>query len=188
MKQIFALLPKADEDLIRKTIQLGGWLAICSAAITTILTLIAPPYWPLFDAALFAILGFFVLRKSRTASTLLLVSFVWHKIYPFIVYEVGKSAWEGLLVPEINSGTYIISFIWFIAFAAAAKSTKRCGVWESPRAKRGGGMRGRIPPPPRRNNTDPRHCWNHCWNLPIHAPILISFSRNNPSRSGRSRR
>ena len=44
-------------------------------------------------------------------------------------------------------------------------------------------MRGRNPPPPRRNNTDPRHRWNHCWNLPIHPPILISFGRNNPKKN-----
>lgn len=65
MKQIFALLPKADEDLIRKTIQLGGWFAIISAVMTTILTLIAPPYWPLVDAALFAIFGFFSCVKAE---------------------------------------------------------------------------------------------------------------------------
>jgi hypothetical protein len=123
MKQIFALLPKADEDLIRKTIQLGGWFAIISAVMTTILTLIAPPYWPLVDAALFAIFGFFILRKSRTASTLNLVYFVWTKIDQFIVYEVNQSAWEGIIMPKTTYHTYVYSFIWFLAFAAATKST-----------------------------------------------------------------
>lgn len=90
-----------DRESCAKAIKNGGVVAMISAAVSTVfgvagfftasdnkdLNYFLDP-WILVDVALIVVLGIFVFRKSRVASTLLVIYFVGAKA--LIWYELGK--------------------------------------------------------------------------------------------------
>jgi hypothetical protein len=117
------MFPKTDKDLIKGTIRLGGWFAIASGLLTAGLTLVEPPYWSLVDAAIFIVLGFFILRKDRIAATLNLLYFIISKIDQYIIYEVNESTYTSISWDNMGHATYLFAALWLLVFIATTKST-----------------------------------------------------------------
>lgn len=83
-----------DRESCDAAIRNGGWAAMVSASVTGLLAvigLLARPTteeqaaqfdpWSLLDAALIVVLGVFIFRRSRVASTLMFVYFLVSKLY-----------------------------------------------------------------------------------------------------------
>lgn len=116
-----------DQDSCKKAIRNGGIAAMISAAITGAISaaslfttsedralsyLMNPLNF--FDAALLVVLGIFVFRKSRVASTLLFIYFVAAKALMWS--ELGKP--DGL----------VMSIIFFLLYFTAMRATY---IWHS---------------------------------------------------------
>lgn len=100
-KSFFATFKIEDRDSCIKAIKNGGIAAMIAAGITAIfgvagffiasenqdLNYFLDP-WILIDVALIVILGIFIFRKSRVASTLLVIYYVSAKA--LLWYELGK--------------------------------------------------------------------------------------------------
>jgi hypothetical protein len=111
-----------DQESCAKAIKNGGTAALISAAITSVfgfagfftnsdnkdLNYFLDP-WILADVALIIVLGLFVFRKSRIASTLLVIYFVGAKALMWI--ELGKPT--GL----------VMSIIFLLYYATAMRGT-----------------------------------------------------------------
>ena len=126
-KSFFDAFKIEDRDSCIKAIKNGGIAAMISAGITAIfgvagfftasenqdLNYFLDP-WILIDVAFIVILGIFIFRKSRVASTLLVIYFVSAKA--LLWYELGKPT--GLF----------ISIIFLLYYVAAMKGTY---IWHS---------------------------------------------------------
>ncbi len=116
-----------DKPSCAKAIKNGGIAAMLSAAITGMLGIaglftksddqrlsyLLDP-WVLVDAGLIVVLGFFVFRKSRIASTLLFIYFIISKLLMW--FELGKPS--GL----------VVSIIFFLYYLTAMRGTY---IWHS---------------------------------------------------------
>jgi len=116
-----------DKESCAKAIKNGGTAAMVSAGITSIfgiagfftkadskdLGYLLDP-WIFVDVALIIVLGIFIYRKSRIASTLLVVYFVGAKIEMW--YELG------------NPSGLPMAIIWFLLYVTAMRGTY---IWHS---------------------------------------------------------
>lgn len=108
---IFSSFKINDADSCKKAIRNGGIAAMISASVTTIFGIIGffnvntsnselnyylDP-WILLDAGLFVFLGIFVFKKSRIASTLLLVIYLFGKISSSIELGTMRGAFMTLI-------------------------------------------------------------------------------------------